>query len=150
LVEVILNFRFNLLQDVEVDIDERTRELSIEVTNCSFLTESERQATTMFQINNEFNPCKQKEEESTTVIKLTIPERAVVESIGKYEHDTEYGWLLEILFEKRKVLDKTKLRGKRMSHVVMSAKSLVTLANKKSSDDGNMEETNDEVVHSSQ
>jgi len=142
-------YRLNLLQDAEVDIDEETRVLTIEITNHPTLTESEKKKSLLHLIHKykEFNVFKQSEADSTTVFQYYVPEKARLDTIERNDFDSEYGWVVEILLEKRQAIDKTKLRGKPMSHVQLTVKTTVALANQK---EGNTNEDQSADVQGSQ
>jgi hypothetical protein len=111
-----------------VDIDEDTRVLTTEITNYSSLPDSERTLTLFCQKCPDFETFEQKDEERKVVITKFVPEKARLDTIERNDVDTPFGWLLEIIFEKRKVIDKSKLRGKQNAHVSIDAKSTVPLA----------------------
>jgi len=122
-------YRLNLLQDARLDIDEETRLLTLEISNHPSLTESEMKNTLLHKKLKEFNVFKQNEDDTTSLFHYTIPEKARLDTIERNDFDSEFGWVVEILFEKRQAIDKTKLRGKAMSHVQLTVKTSVALAN---------------------
>jgi hypothetical protein len=123
---VINLIRFNLSQDVDIDLNEETKELILTIINCTFLTESERKLTNLYKINDNFN-VKQKEEEATTVVSVKLPDKVILESIDRRNIDTEFGWLLEVSFEKKQEINKSKLMGRRMAHMNTTVQTLVNL-----------------------
>src|SRR5689334_23322067 len=67
---------------------------------------------------------KQREEDSTTVVKVKLPEKAMIQTIERNNIDTDLGWLLEIHFDKKQEIDKSKLLGRRMAHINNCANSV--------------------------
>jgi hypothetical protein len=65
-----------------------------------------------------------KEEEAMKICSVNIPNDVIIESIERYDNDTEYGWLLELSFKKREKIDNSKLIGKRFGHMRTSASTV--------------------------
>jgi hypothetical protein len=120
--------RCSLAEDVDVDVDEEKRFLLLKVLQCHFLTQSEKERTNLYQHVPTFD-CAQKEDDCSYVLPIPLPKDLKMETIVRNDVDTEYGWILEISFERKKVIDKSKLGGKRFSHMCISSKSSVKLAN---------------------
>ena len=98
-------YRLNLTEDVDVVLDEKNRRMNLEIS---------------------FNVTL-KEEEATKICSVNIPKDVIMESIERYDNDTEYGWLLELAFKKREKIDNSKLIGKRFGHMRTYSTTKVSL-----------------------
>ena len=119
-------YRLNLTEDVDVVLDEKNRRMNLEIRAASFLTEDEKKQTNLFTLLPDFNVTL-KEEEATKICSVNIPKDVIMESIERYDNDTEYGWLLELAFKKREKIDNSKLIGKRFGHMRTYSTTKVSL-----------------------
>jgi len=118
--------RLNLAEDVDILLEEKSRKMTLEVRTAPFLTEGEKKLTNLYKTTPEFNVTL-KEEDSLKIMAISLPDDVILETIERNDVDTEYGWLLEVLFKKKERIDNLKLKGKRFGHIRCSGHTTVPL-----------------------
>lgn len=107
-------------------LDEKTRSFTLEVREAPFLTKDEKKETRLFRLNPHFNSTL-KEEDTIKTFTVNLPDEVILESVERFDNDTEYGWILELLFKKKEKVDTSKLIGKRFGHMRTSSITKVAL-----------------------
>jgi hypothetical protein len=110
------HLRLNLAQEVDVDYDIEKKYIKLEIYNLTSLTNHELQKTELYRQYPHIQ-VTEKEEKLINILIISIPEDAALESLERRDIDTKAGYLLEIILERKKEVDKSKLKGKRFKHL---------------------------------
>ena len=112
-------YRTHLAQDVDVDYDPDNMLLIFKIFSHHTLSKIEMMATKLYKDEGEFQ-ATESELTMKMICQVRVPDDTKLETIQRYDIDTELGALVEVHFERKKEIDKSNLQGKRFRHLTMA------------------------------
>ena len=116
-------YRLHLAQDLDIDFDSKERLLKFNILSATSLLPQEMEKSLLFETNKNFH-ATEKEDKLLTLYHFRVPDDARLDdSLIRNDIDTNCGCLVEVHLLRTKEANKSNLKGKRFSHLIVNVQS---------------------------